>query len=107
MNPAASRIFINEHGLVQGIPLSTSTLSDILREKDKWLAIDISTGGARRKNRGMLFPVLEQHLVEWVDRANEEHVVISEDVLRTATESLMPILVGQISNLEEDYADFI
>ena len=35
----------------------------------------------------MLFSVLEEHLVEWVDRANEQHVVISDEVPRSATEN--------------------
>ena len=46
---------------------------------DKWLALDITTSGiTKKKNRAVLFPVLKEHLVEWVDRANEQHVVISE-----------------------------
>ena len=32
----------------------------------------------KEKNRAVLLPVLKEHLVEWVDRANEQHVVISE-----------------------------
>ena len=41
----------------------------------------------KEKNHAVLFPVLEEHLVEWVDRANEQHVVISDEVLRSATEN--------------------
>lgn len=67
----------------------------------------VSAGGTwKRKNRGVPFPVLEQHFVEWVDRANEQHVVVSNDILRTTTEELISVLVAQIPNLGEDYADF-
>ena len=72
---------------MQGIPLLVSTLSDTLKEKDKWLTLGITTSGITKKNRAVLFSVLEEHLVEWVDRANEQHVVISDDVLRSATEN--------------------
>ena len=41
--------FIGDHKLVQGIPLPASTLSDILKEKDKWLALDITTSGNTKK----------------------------------------------------------
>ena len=40
----------------------------------------------KEKSRAVLFPGLEEHLVEWVDRANEQHVVVSDDVQRTAAE---------------------
>ena len=77
---------------MQGIPLPASTLSDILKEKDKWLALDITMSGiTKKKNRAVLFPILEEHLVEWVDRANEQHVVVSDDVLRPSTEELISI----------------
>ena len=44
-----------------------------------------------------------------MDRANEQHVVVSDDVLCMATEELMSVLVTHwpTRNLEEDYADFV
>ena len=44
-----------------------------------------------------------------MDRANEQHVVVSDDVLCMATEELMSVLVTHwpTRNPEEDYADFV
>ena len=66
------------------------------------------SGTTKKKNCAVLFPILEEHLVEWVDCVNEQHVVVSDDVLRTSTEELISILITHLSNSEdsEDYTDF-
>lgn len=43
--------------------------------------------------------------MEWVDRANLEHVPINDHVLRTAAQEIM-LELKQIPTLGEDYTDF-
>ena len=42
-------------------------------------------------------------MVEWVDRANMAHVMVSEHVMKTAAQRLMAALPPN----DEDYSDFI
>ena len=46
-------------------------LSDILKEKEKWLDLDTESGSGswKKKQRTAQFPLPEEHLAEWVDRA--------------------------------------
>ena len=57
----------------------------------------------KKKNRTQLFPVLEYHPAEWVDRAN--NIQATDDVLRIATEQLMELLSA--TTPEKDYPDFV
>ena len=59
----------------------------------------------KKKNRTQLFPVPEHHPAEWVDRANEQHIQVTNDVLRIATEQLTELLSA--TTPEEDYSDFV
>ena len=38
------------------------------------------------------FPILEGHIVKWVDHANYTYIVINDLVLTAATEELIPAL---------------
>ena len=50
---------------------------------------------------------MEDHLVEWVDQANEKHIAINDCVLKAATEQLMVVLLKIPSHIKyEDYTDF-
>ena len=59
-----------------------------------------------KKNRTQQFSVLELHLAEWVDRANEEHIHVTDDVLRIATEDMISMQPTKLTTLAEDYTDF-
>ena len=50
-----------------------------------------------KKNRTHQFPVLELHLAEWVDQANEKHIQVTDDVLRIATEELISMLPTKLT----------
>ena len=88
------------------MPVPPSTLSDIFKEKEKWLNIDIGGGGWKKKQRTAQFPLLEEHLVEWVDRANHKRVAINDFVLKVAAEELVSGL-SSVSMHPEDYTDFV
>jgi len=50
--------------------MSTSTLSEILKETQKWAHVEgDGIDGWKKKNRKEHIPILEKHLVEWVYRA--------------------------------------
>lgn len=90
----------------QGLPIPTSTLSDILKEKNKWLNLEVGNGGTwKKKQRKAQFPELEMHLVEWLDRANHKHVAVSDFVMKVAAESIVAELSKQVGHFE-DYTDF-
>ena len=59
-----------------------------------------------KKNRKQQLPVLELHLAEWVDRANKEYILVTDDVLRIATEEMISRLSTTLTTLAEDYTDF-
>jgi len=91
----------------QGLPVPTSTLSDILKEKDKWLNFEFGSGGTwKKKQRTAQFPLLGMHLVEWVDRANHKHVSVSDFVMKVAAEEIVVGLSG-LPEHPEDYTDFV
>ena len=60
----------------------------------------------KKKNRKQQFPVIGLHFAEWVDRANEEHIQVTYDVLRITNEELISILPTNLTTLAEDYTDF-
>jgi len=61
-------------------------------------------GSWKTKTRKEQFPILEQHLVEWVDRANSVHILVTDTVLRAATMKLIEKL--SIPSNKEDYTKF-
>lgn len=74
------------------IPLSSSTLSDILKKSEKWLESnisDVTRMPGKKKQCIKQFPLLECHLLEWVERANQNRVAaINDYVLTVAAEKL-------------------
>jgi len=55
-----------------GRPMASSTISDVLKEKDR-----LNTGDRtvwKRKKRTEQYPILEKYLREWVDRVNQATV---------------------------------
>ena len=50
-----------------------------------------------KKNRTQQFSVLELHLAEWVDQANEKHIQVTDDVLRIATGELISMLPTKLT----------
>lgn len=79
-------------------------MSDILKESTKWLQPEVSDSSTwKKKQRFQQFLALERHVLEWIDRANQNRVAINDYVLKVATEKLMAELG---SDYKEDYTDF-
>jgi hypothetical protein len=53
------------------------------------------------KTRKEKFPILEQHLVEWVDQVNSVHILVTDTVLRAATTKLIEKPIDTTN--KEDY----
>jgi|GraSoiStandDraft_36_1057302.scaffolds.fasta_scaffold45747_1 hypothetical protein len=59
-----------------------STVGDIIREKEKWLAVtESSTDANKKRNRGCEWPQLEEALAIWVNLANEANHTITGTIL--------------------------
>ena len=82
----------------QGLPVPVSTLSDIL-EKEKWMNFEVGETTWKKKQQTSQFPLLEMHLVEWVDRANHKHIIANDFVMiRVAVEELV-VELSRLPNL--------
>ena len=58
-----------------GRPMASSTISDILEEKDRLLALNTGDGTVwKRKKRTEQYPIREGYLREGVDRVNQATV---------------------------------
>jgi len=68
--------------LLQNLPIESSLL--------------INGIGWKQKGRKEQFPALENHLVEWVDRANSVHILVTDAVLRAATTKLIERLIHPV-----------
>ena len=59
-------------------------ISDILKAKDHWLAVDISSYQAGlKRERKIPFPIIEEALTLWVKNAIKANLIISDHILST------------------------
>ena len=66
--------------------IGESTVGDIIKEKEKWLAITESSINANKKrNRGGEWPQVEEALAIWVNLANEANHTITGAILSQKT----------------------
>ncbi|GBC47327.2 tigger transposable element-derived protein 6-like [Rhizophagus irregularis DAOM 181602=DAOM 197198] len=64
--------------------VSEGMISDILKEKDRWLAVDLSSYQASlRRERKLSFINIEEALTLWVENALLAGLIISDDILST------------------------
>src|SRR5207253_7082512 len=54
----------------------------------------------KKRKRTSQYPVLEQYLVEWVDRTNQKHISINDFILRATAEKLIAKLEALPSHSE-------
>jgi len=67
--------------------IKQNTVSDILRNKDKWLLIDMnSEEGKKQRERPVQFPQVEEAMVLWVTNALAVELTINTDILREKAE---------------------
>jgi hypothetical protein len=69
--------------LATAFDISTSTISDILNEKDKWLSINPESSDAtRKKKRSLVYEEVDQALTIWTEKAIGAELDITGDILK-------------------------
>ena len=59
-------------------------ISDILKEKDRWLTIDNDSYQASlKREKKIQFPIIEEALTVWIDKALQAGLVLTESILAT------------------------
>ena len=59
-------------------------VSDILKEKDRWLAIDTESYKADlKREKKITFPFIEEALTIWVENALQAGLIITDSILLT------------------------
>lgn len=77
-----SNPFLKQIELANEYEVSGGMISDILKEKDRWLAVDVNSyqAGLRREKK-VPFPAIEEALTIWVDKALQGGLVITDNIL--------------------------
>jgi len=67
--------------------IKQNTVSDILRNKDKWLLIDMNSEESKKqRDRPVRFPQVEEAMALWVTNALAAELTINTDILREKAE---------------------
>lgn len=76
--------FLKQIELAKEYEVSGGMISDILKEKDQWLAVDVNSfqAGLRREKK-IPFPDIEEALTIWVDKALQSGLIITDNILLT------------------------
>lgn len=76
--------YIKQKELATQYDVSEGMISDILKERDRWLAIDLNSlqAGLRRKKK-VAFPDIEEALTIWVYNAIRNNLTITDNILST------------------------
>ena len=75
---------LKQKELANKYDVSEGMISDILKEKDRWLAIDTNSFQASlRKEKKTPFPTIEEALTIWVDNVLQAGLVITDNILST------------------------
>jgi hypothetical protein len=61
--------------------IGKSTVGDIIKEKEKWLAITESSAATKKRDRGSEWPQLEEALAIWIDNANRANHTITGSII--------------------------
>src|SRR4051794_36941300 len=72
--------YIKQKELATQYDVSEGMISDILKERDRWLAIDLNSLQARKK---VAFPDIEEALTIWVYNAIRNNLTITDNILST------------------------
>jgi hypothetical protein len=76
--------FLKQKDLANEYDVSEGMVSDILKEKDRWLSVDIDSYQANLKcDKKTPFPFIEKALVIWVDNVLKASLIIIDDILST------------------------
>ena len=76
--------FLKQKELANEYDVSEGMISDILREKDRWLAIDNDSHQAGLKREKKIpFPIIEEALTLWIEKAIQAGLIITDNILQT------------------------
>ena len=76
--------FLKQKELANEYNVSEGMISDILREKDRWLAIDKDSYQASLKREKKIpFPIIEESLALWIEKALQAGLIITDSILAT------------------------
>lgn len=76
--------FLKQKDLANEYDVSEGMVSDILKEKDRWLSVDTNSYQANlKRDKKTPFPLVEEALVIWVDNALKASLIITDDILST------------------------
>ena len=76
--------FLKQKDLANEYDVSEGMVSDILKEKDRWLSVDTNSYQANLKcNKKTSFLLVEKALVIWVNNTLKTSLIITDDILST------------------------
>jgi hypothetical protein len=75
----------NQEDLSNKFDISVPQVCRILKEKDKWLSIDVSNKkfSNQKRDRGAKFPEIESALCLWMQQALASNLTITGDILKS------------------------
>ena len=71
--------------------IGESTVSEILKEKDRWLAVDESQANAKRERKSY-FPIIEESVAMWCEQAILGGITFTGDILQKKASKLAELL---------------
>ena len=75
---------LKQKDLAKEYNVSEGMVSDILKEKDRWVAIDNDSYQANlKREKKIQFPIIEEALTVWLDKALQAKLVLTESILTT------------------------
>lgn len=73
---------LKQKDLAKEYDVSEGMVSDILKEKDRWLAIDNNSHQANlKREKKIKFPIIEEALTVWLDKALQSELILTESIL--------------------------
>lgn len=80
---SAAHPTVKQDAIANEFGIERSTVSKILKQKDKWLAIDPASDAARiAKHRAVKFPAVEDRLTSWVTELKAQGEPIRDSTIR-------------------------
>lgn len=88
--------------LAREFGVERSTVSKILKEKDKWLSMpeDSPTQATAARSRPPRWPDLEQQLGEWMFEAEQQGAIVTDSMIRQKALEIAQTLYGDIGNFK-------
>src|SRR5688572_32643268 len=76
--------FLKQKDLAQEYEVSEGMISDILKAKERWLAVDLNSHQAGlKRGKKVPFPNIEEALTIWVENALQAGLIITDNILST------------------------